>query len=100
TVIDPEYGRKLTRLRAKLKHKPAGQPLVALVGSSRTAMGIRPDAMWDDRPPADRPALAFNCGICGAGPVLQHVTLDRLLRDCVRPDTVVAEVWLPIMSEK
>jgi hypothetical protein len=99
TIVDPEYGRKLNHLRAKLRHKPAGQPVVALIGSSRTAMGIRPDVMWDDRPPAERPALVMNFGICGAGPVGQHITLDRLHRDGVRPDTVVAEVWVPLMTE-
>src|SRR5689334_2694832 len=72
-VADPEYGRKLAALRARLRERPDRPPLVVLLGSSRVAMGVRPDQLWTDRPPERRPAVVFNCGICGAGPVFEHM---------------------------
>lgn len=97
-MVDPEYGRRLASLREHLRHKPPGQPVVVLIGSSRVAMGVRPDRMWADLPPDQRPALCTNFGMCGANPVVERVCLARLLRDGVRPSLVVVEVWPPLLS--
>src|SRR2546429_8601505 len=68
---DPEYGRRLARLQARLAERRAGQPLVLFVGSSRTSFGIRPTvvsaALAQQLPAADRPVV-FNFSFNGAGP--------------------------------
>ena len=55
---DPEYGRKLARLRARRAGRP-GRLLVLALGSSRVAMGLRPGLL---RASAGDP-LVFNFGI-------------------------------------
>ncbi len=89
---DPEYGLRLRALRERRREHPQ-RGLTVVLGSSRTAMGVRPDvyeATLDD--PADAPML-FNMSMAGAGPVLQLMTLERLLIDGVRPDAVLLEFW-------
>ncbi len=87
---DPEYYRKLDRLLARRAEHP-GRPLVVALGSSRVGMGLCPAAL-ENYPAAGEPLL-FNFGVIGGGPVLQEITLRRLLRDGARPDAVVAEFW-------
>jgi hypothetical protein len=99
-LCDPEYGRKLHSLRARLAEAPPGRPLVVALGSSRIAMGVRPDSLWAGRQPDEVPAVFFNLGICSAGPVLENVCLHRLLADGVRPDGLVVEVWTPLLTRK
>src|SRR6266403_1954201 len=41
---DPEYGYKLNRLHALLRAQP-GRPLILVLGSSRTNLGVCPAAM-------------------------------------------------------
>jgi hypothetical protein len=88
---DPEFEQKRTLLRARRAEHPAA-PVVVALGSSRVYMGIRPGlAVPDDRPDAP---LLFNGGTVAAGPLMQLLTLDRLLRAGERPDAVVIEFWL------
>jgi hypothetical protein len=94
---DAEYGRKLTSLRSRLDERPRDRPLVVLLGSSRVAMGVRPDCLWTEHR-GHEPAVVFNYGICGAGPVLELVCLKRLLQDGIRPDCVMVEVWPLLLS--
>lgn len=86
---DPEYGLRLSALRERLKEHP-GRPLVVVVGSSRTAMGVRPDAVEDGSGP-----LLFNMSTAGAGPITQLMILRRLQHDGVTPAAVVLEYWPP-----
>jgi hypothetical protein len=88
---DPEFVRKLDRLRARRAEHP-GAPLVIVLGSSRVYMGVRPGVRGDDPAVGDAPVL-FNGALIGAGPVLQLLALDRLLRAGERPDAVVVEFW-------
>ena len=88
---DPEYGAKLARLRALQREHP-GEPLALLVGSSRSAMGLSPDAFPQCRTADGRTALAFNFGMTGYGPLQELALLDRLLRDGIRPAQVLIEV--------
>src|SRR5262245_8631762 len=41
---DPEFGYKLARLQSRLEEQP-GQPLVLVLGSSRTGVGLRPEEL-------------------------------------------------------
>lgn len=101
-VRDPEYGRRLARLRDRAAENP-GRPLVVVVGSSRVTMGVRA-AAWEETRPADpaRPdPLLFNLGIVGAGSVMELVALNRLFAHGVRPDAVLIEYWPPfLLSER
>lgn len=86
---DPEYGLRLKVLRERLKEHP-GRPLVVVVGSSRPAMGVRPDAVENGSGP-----LLFNMSVAGAGPVTQLLVLRRLQADGITPAAVVLEYWPP-----
>jgi hypothetical protein len=81
---DPEYTAKETRLLAARQAAP-DRPLVVALGSSRMLYGLRPSVL------ASGPVV-FNLGLRGAGPAMQNVCLQRLLRRGVRPDFVVIEV--------
>src|SRR5262245_29234430 len=48
---DPQYGGRLTRLRARLAEKRQDQPFVLVLGSSHTALGIRPGVLQRDSSP-------------------------------------------------
>lgn len=87
---DPEYGHKLALLRARIAEHPE-RPLVLVLGSSRSGIGLTPAAF----PPltvAGQPALAFNFGITGCGPIQELQTLRRLLRHGVHPQRVLIEI--------
>jgi len=86
---DPEYGWRLQALRARLVENP-GRPLVIVIGSSRTAMGVRPDVVERGDGP-----LLFNLSLAGAGPVAQLILLRRLQHESITPAAVVLEYWPP-----
>jgi hypothetical protein len=93
-VRDPEYAAKEERLRARQAEAP-GAPLVVVLGSSRTKMGLRADRIRPDRDGA----LVFNFGLLGAGSMLERVCVDRLRAGGIRPDLVVVEV-VPMMLNR
>jgi hypothetical protein len=86
---DPEYAHKLALVRARQAEFPES-PLVLALGSSRTAMALRPEFL---RPARPGDPLLFNFGVKGAGPARMLLDLRRLLADGVRPRAVLVEVW-------
>src|SRR5687767_12634391 len=76
SVRDPEFQDKLERLQARCAEAP-GQPLVVVLGSSRTAYGL--DAGRLSASSEAGGAVVFNLGIAGGGPLLHRVNLRRLL---------------------
>ncbi len=96
---DPEYGRRLTRLQARLAENP-GRPLVVVIGSSRAAMGISPAAWEEVRPHAsDTEPLLFNMSLVGSGPIMEQLCLRRLDTDGIKPDVVILEYWPAFLRE-
>ncbi len=93
---DPEYGLRLKSLRAKQRQHP-DRKLTVILGSSRTAMGIRPDVYEASLAEPTASPLLFNMSMSGAGPILQLITLERLLADGVRPDAILLEFWPPLL---
>src|SRR5262245_46963897 len=94
---DPEFYRKLARLRDRRGERPAA-PVVLALGSSRVYTGLRFGSVNDEvATPED--ALLFNAGLLGAGPLLQLLALDRMLRAGERPDAVVMEFWPPLLAD-
>lgn len=91
TLRDPEFGHKLARLRARQREQPL-RPLALIIGSSRSAMGLRPDVLETAAEGGGKTPLVFNFGMTGYGPVQELVLLKRLLRAGVRPQRVLIEV--------
>ncbi len=97
-VRDPEYGRRVASLRQRIAENP-GRPLVVVIGSSRSAMGINP-AEWEAvRPnkPGQPDPLLFNLSLLGSGPVMELMALRRMYADGVRPSLVLIEFWPPFL---
>jgi hypothetical protein len=88
---DPEYGLKLARLRAARAAEPR-RPLVLILGSSRAECGVRPDALRPLSADGEAGPLVFNFAVCGAGPLIELLVLNRLLHEGIRPDAVVVEL--------
>ncbi len=96
---DPEYGYRLTRLRAQQAATP-DRPLFLILGSSRTLSGICPPALppWPER--AGVEPRVFNFSVLGAGPVRELLLLRRLLAAGHRPDWLLVEVWPPFLPQE
>jgi hypothetical protein len=90
-LIDPEEGRRFQLLRARQAETP-GRPLVLVLGSSRTAMGLRPEALPTFPTEAARTPLVFNYSLVGSGPLTELLVMERLAGRGIRPDAVLLEV--------
>lgn len=91
---DPMYHQRADLLAARSAAADRPFVLVAL-GSSRTQGGFDPlGAALEDRlaGAVGRPAVAFNFGVQGAGPLLHELYLRRLLAEGPRPDALFLEV--------
>jgi hypothetical protein len=91
---DPEYGKRLARLKARRAEQP-NRPLILALGSSRVAMDIRPGVL---EPAPDRPML-FNFALAGSGPIMELMAFRRALADGIRPDAVLIEYWPAFLRE-
>lgn len=92
SLRDPEYGKRFARYTARTRENPI-RPVVAMVGSSRTAMGIRGGVLTDSDP------LVMNFAMAGSGPVMELMTVRRMLHDGARPAVVMIEFWPPFLRE-
>jgi len=86
--VDAAFGARLKLLRRQIALRP-GDPLVLMLGSSRTMTGFRPDML------KDRPYVAFNFGREGSGPVKNLIHVRRLLEEGIRPDLLVVDITVP-----
>ena len=93
---DPEYGLRLNSLRER-RREHANRKLTVILGSSRTAMGIRPDVYEASLAESTTSPMLFNLSMSGAGPILQLIVLERLLAAEIRPDAVLLEFWPPLL---
>ncbi len=94
-VRDPEFAFRLQRLQKRMAAERQ-RPLIVMLGSSRTAMGVRPEALPAEFAESPTAPLVFNFGVTGAGPVQQLLYLHRLLAAGVRPRFLFVEV-MPIL---
>jgi hypothetical protein len=88
-VRDAEFVRRYGELRARMAEQPDA-PIVLGLGSSRLQL-----ALHASRPGLScggKPALVYNFGLSGAGPLMQLVALRRLLADGVRPAALLVEI--------
>ncbi len=87
---DPEYGYRLAQVRRWRQDRP-DRPLVLVIGSSRTQMGVSPaDMGFADEPGSP---LVYNFGQSAAAPLQLLLTLLRVLDDGVRPDYLLVELF-------
>jgi hypothetical protein len=92
-LYDTEYGAKLTRLQAQLRHRSADQPLMLAVGSSLTGMGVRPGEMATATSPEPNHPIIFNYGIKSGMVIVQSICLRRLLAEGIHPDLILLETY-------
>lgn len=85
----PEYGFKLARLYERMRES-SGRPLVVLMGSSRTEVGLQAEQF--DLPAEGQRPLVFNFALSGAGPIQHLMLLEDLLHEGIRPDRLAIEV--------
>jgi hypothetical protein len=95
-LTDPEFGRRLALLEARLRES-GDRPLLLLVGSSRCVCAFRPEILPPVRTASGRRALVFNFAHSGSGPVLNLILVDRLLRKDVHPRWLFVEVMPPYL---
>jgi hypothetical protein len=98
---DLAYAQKLTRLRHRTANAPARPFTVVMLGSSRTVFGLKAGRL--EKPLADamgRSAVVFNFAMYDSGPLMNLVTLRRMLADHVRPDLLLLEVLPPALTDK
>jgi hypothetical protein len=95
---EPVYARKVSRLGQRVRAAP-GAPVVLMLGTSRTAYGLHARYL-EQRLARDTgaPAVVFNFGIGGAGPVAELLRLRRLLAEGPRPDLLLVEVMPPLLA--
>src|SRR5438270_4074466 len=72
---DPQYGGRLTRLQARLAEKRPEQPFVLVLGSSHTALGVRPGVLQHDSPPSSAGPFLFNSSMNNGCPVVSLLCL-------------------------
>jgi hypothetical protein len=98
---DPDYAYKAGRLRQRTADRQARPLTIVMVGSSRTAFGLRARGLEDElTDTAGRPVAIFNFGLYGAGSVTELITLQRLLDDGIRPDILLIEVLPALLSDQ
>ncbi|MFM8272766.1 MAG: hypothetical protein ACKODX_10595 [Gemmata sp.] len=89
----PEHGYRLRNLN-QLQAREPGQPLVVVLGSSRTQLALNPGAV--EREPGS--PLVFNYGLAGAHPAFLHVGYHRLRDAGVKPAAVVVEIFPALLA--
>jgi hypothetical protein len=97
---DPEFFHRRKNLVALTKWSAESgrhRPLVVVLGTSRTAMGVSPKDLGLGDGPAD--PLACNCSQTGCMPVGQALNLGRLLDAGLKPEFVLIEVLPPVLAD-
>jgi len=86
---DPEYGHRYrAALRWQTRHPD--RPLVLVLGSSRTQMGVAPGAM--DFPDEPGSPVVYNFGYRGAHPLGAWLQVSRALDARLRPRAVLIQI--------
>jgi hypothetical protein len=98
-LYDPEYAARLDRLRRERDRHP-DRPLAVVLGSSRAAVGFRPERLPPLHDRRGRRVTPFNFAHMGAGPVYARMTYDRLAREGLAPDWVVLELTPTFLADE
>lgn len=98
-VIDLESVVRLKLLRDRMEENP-DRPLLLMVGSSRTEMNFVPEELPPIRSASGEAVLPFNFSHLGAGPIMNLVQVNRLLRAGIHPKWFVIEVMPPQLGDE
>jgi hypothetical protein len=93
---DPYFAYRAERLQMRRTAEAAPPLTVIMFGSSRVQCGFKSSDLEASARGAGKPAVVFNFGIPGVGPIANLLHLRRILKRGVRPDLVFLEV-APIM---
>jgi hypothetical protein len=96
---DPEFGYKVKQLLGRLEEQPR-RPLVLVLGSSRTGVGLRPEVLDRISLPGGQSPIVFNFGLTASGPVMELLCFHRLLEEGIHPDWLVVEVMPPLLNQQ
>jgi hypothetical protein len=96
---DPEFSAKLRSLQALLRENPT-RPLLLLLGSSRTSVGLSPERVASASCRDGRGPLVFNFGFGGHGPLQELMTMHRLLRCGIVPQRVLIEIHPALLHQE
>lgn len=89
--FDPEFGVRVATLKARIAESP-DRPVLAVVGSSRLEMNFVPEKLPPITTFAGEQMLPFNFSHLAAGPAMNLVEIQRLLRNGIRPRWIVLEL--------
>jgi hypothetical protein len=96
---DHEFYRRLELLRACRDEHP-DRPLALVLGSSRIAVGVRPEVLPPIYAPDGREVLVFNHSHLAADSISVLMGYQRLRRAGIRPDYLVVEVMPSCLTIK
>jgi hypothetical protein len=99
-ISDPVYADKEQRLRLLGEVAPPHAPRVILLGTSRTGYGFAAGRAQQAAEQTGLPAVVFNFGLPGSGPVTHQLYLMRLLAAGWRPDLLLIEVLPAMLAQK
>lgn len=99
TIYDDEFSVRFPALQTLMAEAP-GQPLLLLIGSSRSGMAYLPEVLPPLQTPAGERPILYNFSHQGAGPILNAMMLRRLLRRGIRPRWLVLEVMPPCLNHE
>jgi hypothetical protein len=95
SVRDPEFATMLRGLN-ECRTKAPGRPLVLALGSSQTMMALRPERLTSLGLTGS--PLVYNFAMLGNGPMMEQLTLRRLLAAGIHPNLLVVEVLPTTLS--
>jgi hypothetical protein len=98
-LYDEEFATRMAILQQRRVEDP-DRPLLAVIGSSRTALAFAPEQLPPLVTPAGKRVLPFNCSHFGAGPAMNLMLLRRLLDAGVRPRWVVVELMPQFLAHE
>jgi hypothetical protein len=97
---DAEFTGLVLSFRQHLQARPDASLTAMFLGSSRVCMGCSCIQLETQLTASlGQPIFTHNLGRAGAGPVAQHLYLERLIRSGIRPDWLFVEVLSPLLSE-
>ncbi len=97
TLYDAVYRFKWQALSRRATRAP-DRPLLVMVGSSRTQMGLQAKQLEGLRAPDGQPFLAYNFGVPTAGPFREWLHLSDMLDAGIRPRLLLVEFPTPLLN--
>lgn len=98
--VGPHYEHQKWPELEKLVAEDPKRPLLAMIGSSRTAWDFQASALDGMHDSDGRPMLVYNFGVPSTGPIFQLFCLRDMLAKGIRPRFLLIEVLPPLLCER